>query len=81
MFGGGALFVVVLNIAFTFAVSNISIGGHLGGLIGGILSMLALSVAGRHPVYGRLDIASFLALARDRRRKRVHAYLRVRGYS
>ena len=62
VFGGGALFVVVLNIAFTFAVSNISIGGHLGGLIGGILSMLALSVAGRHPIYGRLDLYSFLAL-------------------
>ena len=62
VFGGGALFVVVLNIAFTFAVSNISIGGHLGGLIGGILAMLALSAAGRHLIHGRFDVASFLAL-------------------
>ena len=37
VFGGGALFVVILNVAFTFAVSNISIGGHLGGLAGGVL--------------------------------------------
>jgi membrane associated rhomboid family serine protease len=81
VFGGGALFVVVLNIAFTFAVSNISIGGHLGGLIGGILSMLALSVAGRHPIYGRFDIGSFLALAGIAVGSVLLAYLRVRGYS
>ncbi len=28
---------ILLNIAFTFAVPNIAIGGHLGGLIGGAL--------------------------------------------
>jgi membrane associated rhomboid family serine protease len=81
VFGGGALFVIVLNIAFTFAVSNISIGGHLGGLIGGILSMLALSVAGRHPIHGRLDVASFLGLFAIAAGSVVIAYLRVRGYS
>ncbi len=81
VFGGGALFVVVLNIAFTFAVSNISIGGHLGGLVGGIVSMLALSAAGRHPIHGRLDVASFLALFAIAAGSVLLAYLRVRGYS
>jgi len=81
VFGGGALFIVVLNIAFSFAVANISIGGHLGGLIGGILAMLALSAAGRHPVYGRLDLVSILALVGIGAGSVLVAYLRVRGYA
>jgi membrane associated rhomboid family serine protease len=81
VFGGGALFVVILNVAFTFAVSNISIGGHLGGLVGGILAMLALSVAGRHPVYGRFDVLSLLALLSIAAGSVLIAYLRVRGYA
>jgi membrane associated rhomboid family serine protease len=81
VFGGGALVVVVLNIVFTFAVSNISIGGHLGGLAGGILAMLALSVAGRHPIHGRLDVVSFLSLLAIAAGSVLLAYLRVRGYS
>jgi membrane associated rhomboid family serine protease len=81
VFGGGALFVVILNVAFTFLVSNISIGGHLGGLIGGILAMLALSVAGRHPVYGRLDLLSVLALLAIAAGSVLVAYMRVRGYA
>ncbi len=43
VFGGAALLIVVFNLVFTFTIGNISIGGHIGGLIGGILSMLALS--------------------------------------
>ena len=81
VFGGGALFVVILNVAFTFAVSNISIGGHLGGLAGGMLAMLALSVAGRHPVYGRLDPVAVLSLLGIAAASVLVAYLRVRGYS
>jgi membrane associated rhomboid family serine protease len=52
--GGGALTIIVLNLAFTFAIPGISIGGHLGGLAGGALSALALSRLGRaHAAYGR----------------------------
>jgi membrane associated rhomboid family serine protease len=38
--GIGAL--ILINLAFSFVVSNISIGGHVGGLIGGGLAALAL---------------------------------------
>lgn len=81
VFGGGALFIVILNIAFTFAISNISIGGHLGGLAGGVLAMLALSVAGRHPVYGRIDALAVLMLVGIAAASVLVAYMRVRGYS
>jgi membrane associated rhomboid family serine protease len=36
-------FFVVINLVFTFSVSGISIGGHLGGLIGGALAAFVLT--------------------------------------
>ena len=42
-FAGQAMGLIVLNLALTFAIPNISIGGHLGGLAGGILATFALS--------------------------------------
>lgn len=81
VFGGAALGVVLLNVVFTFAVSNISIGGHLGGLLGGMLAVLALSAAGRHPVYGRLDLLAVLSLVGIAAASVLIAYLRVRGYA
>ena len=66
VFGGSALSLIAINLVFTFAFPNISIGGHLGGLAGGALGMLALSRFGRgHAIYGRpgiVGIAGVLAV-------------------
>jgi membrane associated rhomboid family serine protease len=39
--GGQVLGLIVLNLIFTFAVPGVSVGGHVGGLIAGVLLMLA----------------------------------------
>jgi membrane associated rhomboid family serine protease len=44
----GAL--ILLNLVFSFVISNVSIGGHVGGLIGGILAGIAFDVADRRGV-------------------------------
>jgi membrane associated rhomboid family serine protease len=50
-------FLILINLAFTFGVPGISIGGHIGGLIGGALVGFALSGYGRgHMAYGRLGV-------------------------
>src|SRR6266567_2125932 len=47
VFGGSALGVIVINFVFTFSISGISKGGHIGGLVGGILCALGLTRFGR----------------------------------
>jgi membrane associated rhomboid family serine protease len=49
VFGGQAMGLVVINLLFTFAIPGISIGGHIGGLIGGGLCALAFSSFRRSP--------------------------------
>ena len=44
---GQAMTLIVVNLALTFAIPNISVGGHLGGLAGGIAATYAL-VQTRH---------------------------------
>lgn len=70
---GPVLTVIVLNLAFTFAIPGISKGGHLGGLVGGILTTLAFDVARRRrtPALG-LVLAVAIAAGSI-----VVAYLRV----
>jgi membrane associated rhomboid family serine protease len=79
--GGGAMSIIVLNLAFTFFIPGISIGGHLGGLAGGAAGCLALSRFGRgHAVYGRpglLGIAGLLAIGLA---SILVAYWRVQDY-
>ena len=60
IFGSWLYTVIIINLAFTFGANNISIGGHIGGLIGGALAMLALSRFGRtHALYGRAGILGY----------------------
>jgi membrane associated rhomboid family serine protease len=62
--GGAAMTLLIVNLAFTFAIPGISIGGHLGGLAGGVLAVLAMSRFGRgSAVYGRTAVALGSVLA------------------
>jgi membrane associated rhomboid family serine protease len=61
--GGPALTLLIVNLAFTFAVPGISYGGHIGGLVGGVLTTLALARFGKgHAAYGRLDALGVLSV-------------------
>ena len=80
--GGSALPLLIVNLAFTFAVPGISIGGHLGGAIGGALCILALSQLGkRSAVYSRIDLLSIASLIAIGALSVAVAYWKVRGYA
>jgi membrane associated rhomboid family serine protease len=59
-------FLIVINLIFSFTFRNISVGAHIGGLIGGVLCALAI-VAGERGMLGRnrmaLEIAAMVAVA------------------
>jgi len=79
--GGSAITLLVVNLAFTFAVPGISIGGHLGGLAGGALAILALSQFGkRSAVHSRFDVVSIASLLAIGVLSVAVAYWKVRGY-
>ena len=80
--GGSAITLLVVNLAFTFAVPGISIGGHLGGLAGGALCILALSQFGkRSAVYSRIDLVSIASIVAVGLLSVAVAYWKVRGYA
>jgi membrane associated rhomboid family serine protease len=84
--GGTAMTLIVLNLAFDFIFNgsggNISIGGHVGGLAGGILATLAFARWGRgHAAYGRLGLGGVLGLVLISGASIAISYWQVRGYS
>jgi membrane associated rhomboid family serine protease len=83
VFGGSAMGVIVANLVLTFAWSgNISVGGHIGGLIGGAAATLALSRFGRgHAVYGRAGLLGVAGIVAVGIVSIAVAYWKVRGYA
>ena len=80
--GGSALALVVINLILSFSLSNISVGGHIGGLIGGILCTLVLSKFGRgHAAYSRVGLWGIAGVLGVGLLSIAVAYLKVRGYA
>lgn len=73
--GGQVAGLIVLNLVFTFAVSGISVGGHLGGLVAGVILMWALIRLRRNAIAG--VAASLVVVAISF----AIAAWRARGYS
>jgi membrane associated rhomboid family serine protease len=81
--GGNAMTLIVINLVISFAIPGISWGGHVGGLIGGILVTLAYahwSDRGRAQ-YGQLGLGGILGLVIVAAGSVALAYWRVRGYA
>lgn len=84
--GGAAATLIVVNLGFNFAFNgaggNISIGGHLGGLVGGILVTLSFARWGRgHAAYGRVGLTGSIGLVLVAAASVALAYWKVRGYA
>ena len=74
--GGQIAGLIVLNLIFTFALSSfISVGGHVGGLIGGVVIMVLLLWSRRSALTSVAAAAAVVALSV------VLAYAKARGYS
>ncbi len=72
---GQAMLLIVVNLAFSFTASNISVGGHIGGLVAGILGTVVLA----RFRYRRQAIA-VAALVAIGAASVVLSYLRVKGH-
>jgi len=80
---GNAMTWIVINLVISFAIPNISWGGHVGGLIGGIIITLAYAgwrERGRAAA-GHLGLVGVLGLVVVAVGSVALAYWRVRGYA
>ncbi len=55
-------FYVVLNLVFTFSIPRISVGAHIGGLVGGALAALLITARERGRVPREVEVAGVLAM-------------------
>jgi len=80
---GQAAALVAINLGLSFVIPNISWGGHVGGLIGGILIMLAYAHWGTRgrAQYGQLGLGGVIGLLAVGVGSIAIAYFRVRGYA
>ncbi|HEU5476645.1 MAG TPA: rhomboid family intramembrane serine protease [Gaiellaceae bacterium] len=79
---GNAMMWIVINLAISFSVAGISWGGHVGGLIGGILITLAYAHwRGGRAQYGQLGLGGILGLIVVAAGSVALAYWKVRGYA
>ncbi|HEY2072163.1 MAG TPA: rhomboid family intramembrane serine protease, partial [Gaiellaceae bacterium] len=79
---GQAMTWILINLVFSFTVSGISWGGHVGGLIAGILATLSFARWGRgHAAYGRIGVVGVLGIVAIAAGSVAIAYFRVRGYA
>jgi membrane associated rhomboid family serine protease len=80
---GQAMTWIVINLVISFSFSGISWGGHVGGLIGGILVMLAYGHWGERgrAQFGQLGLGGVLGLIVVAAGSIAVAYWRVRGYA
>ena len=80
---GQAAALVAINLGLSFVIPGISWGGHVGGLIGGVLVMLAYAHWGSRgrAQYGQLGLGGVIGLVAVGAGSVAIAYLRTRGYA
>ena len=79
---GNAMTWILINLVISFAIPNISWGGHVGGLIGGILITLGYAHwRGGRAEYGQLGLGGVVGLIVVAAGSVALAYWRVRGYA
>lgn len=63
LLGGSIGMLLLLNLGITFVLPGISIGGHIGGIVGGAAAGFVLSGYGRgHLAYGRIGAQGWTAV-------------------